>query len=201
LRRSSIKGFSLLETLVSVALLASLVVVTFALFRDGLYAWKRATAHSSMLQDLNASTAQLTRWLERSNASSLSTAPAVLSGLDCAQDDASVLYDHRGNVLWQCYRVAFLDGEGKLRWREVPLTATAPQRSEPGPIDSYDDGTGLKALASYCTGGRILAEHLTSCVFTLEGNRVRLQLLAERPRLHSAKSERVRLETSVLARN
>lgn len=179
-------------------------MVTFAVFRDGLFAWRRSTSQSKLLQELNSSVAQLSRWLERSNASSLSVAAggAALGGLDCIRDDGTVGYNASGQTTWERYRIVYLDGNRQLRWRDQPLGAGDPQRDLPGPIDSWDPGSGSQPLSAYLTGGNVLAQAIESCTFTINGARVEIVIVSTDPdRFRSSTPERVRLQTSVLTRN
>lgn len=193
----------MLELMLSSVILAMVMAVTFSVFRDGLFAWKRATAEASILQDLNAAVGQLSRWIERSPAESLSvtTAGDAIAGVDSIRDDGTVGYDPSGQVVWERYRIAYLDAAENLRLRSLPLPTGAPERNSPGPIELFNGGGGPAALSTYLTGGNMLASHIVLCRFTLDGARVQVELTAERPRFRSSKPERVRLQTSVIARN
>lgn len=196
------RAFSLLEVMLAAAILAVLSVVTFELFRSGLWSWKRASGVSVLLQDLNTATAQLTAWLQRSSADSLlvATDHKAISGLDCKQGDQPVQLGATGAPIWQKYRVAYLDGT-TLRLRDVELLASAPQRGTPTTILAYDGGAGVQPFSSYLAGGRVLCENLQTCRFTLEGDRILIEYRLEHHKFRSSRPELLSVQTSVLARN
>lgn len=140
-----------------------LIAAIFFIFQMGLSAWHKTTTKNELLQQSQLLASWLSRDLQRSSLSSLSSdesagVAAFLSPLD---NNGVFVSDVRGRPVWQEYIVYYLNSsEDVIYRRTIPLVAGAPERSVPTPIEYYNDGGGTHNLPFYMTGGRPVARYV-----------------------------------------
>lgn len=197
------RGFSLLEAVLSCALMAILSGVCFVALRGGMWATQRGATQSEVVQDVQAMLATLTAYLQSASLPSLTIGPGNTSFavLDNAPQNGPRSYDTSGRVVWERYDIVYYDAPGKvLRARYLPLAPAAPERGTPGPLEQYNPGGGAQPFASYLTDGQVLGRNLTSCQFARQGQRVAVTLVCEKKGPRNG-VEKVETTTSIMLRN
>lgn len=191
------RGHTLVELMVGFMLLTLLFGMLYFVYRTGAGAWKKSETQVELLQEAQVVTSRLSREVERSVYDSAEVDPGPNIGtavafLSC-WNDATDQYDYDAtsrSPIWHKYLICYYDAANqKVYWNETPLgsptTAAAP----------------LPALATYRSGGKLLASHVTRCDFTLSEEVLELQLELERKHYGSEKLEQIQLPTRVFFRN
>lgn len=199
-----LRGNTMVEILVGCLILGLLMTLLFAAFRSGAGAWKKVETQAELIGDLQVSASLLQRELERSVPASLSLDPAGngLAFLSPLVDGGQYTCDINGSIEWKAYCVCWYDPATRtLQWRKIALVGGAPEATVPGPIESYNDGTGAKPLNAYFANGRVIARNVRSCNFQRLGLSVEYQVVAERKRYGTERLESVRLASQITPRN
>ncbi|MCE7869253.1 hypothetical protein DYH09_02625 [bacterium CPR1] len=196
---------TVMEVLVASAVMLMVVSMVFVVYVNGARAWHRGAGQADLLQDLQVVQGQMHREIASSVYESFSAdAPHRAFSLLSARLDGGGFQVLDGEVEWQRYVIFYLDLPSReLRRAELKLPPGAPQRTAPGPIESYDPGTGPRPLADYCTGGRVIGRDLTELtVKSLAAGRIlNIEVRGERQRSDGQGMERIVLPTSTQFKN
>lgn len=168
------RGYTVLEALISVAMLGAMFVVLMLIYINCASVWAKGEAHSDMAQNLQVFSRNLALDIERSSYDGLSLGPGMVALLSPADEHGRTEVDPAtGSLLWRRYRVYYLDpGKGELLRCQVKLPETSPVRLFPVPIEAYDDGGGPKPLRDYCQAGQVLARLVRDFQIRRQGNRM-----------------------------
>lgn len=197
----------MIELMVSCFIFGLLTVVLFFFYRMGASAWKKGDAESELLQNLQVACRKISRPLEASSATSVSTyANATHTALSflTAVGAADTFMVQPDTLLpdWQSYQVFYFErAQQTLYQREVDLLAGSSQHTVPGPIQSFVSSSGTHPLGFYCTDGRPIARHLTDLTVTLNGSLVTIEAEAQMKRYGSERNEQLRLRSTTHLRN
>lgn len=206
-RNSSEVAFTLLEILVVFTIFGLLLTGIFAVFTMGLSAWNKTSAKNELLQQTQITNIRLARELEKSTSASLSadTPLGVVAFLSAMNDDGRFVHDAGGSPEWQKYVIYYLDATEQIVYRrELPLPIGSPQRTAPKPIDSFNSGTGIQALANYATEGQPLSRHVVlfePAILPDSVNQLTWRLSAEQKRYGSERPELIETTATALLRN
>jgi type II secretory pathway pseudopilin PulG len=202
---STRSAFTVLEALLSMALLSLMLVAAFWCYRMGALAWKKSEAQSELQNTAQLLQSRLCREVERSIYASASADPPgtgtafalllpVTNGGDVALNSAEFVPS------WQRYGVFYLASEGELRFRDIPLAPGSPEANNPEPIDRYDAG-GMQPLSSYRTGGQVLGRGVRLFEVRLSQGLAEFTLRVERPRFTGGTPESYMLHVASAFRN
>ncbi|MGE0493367.1 MAG: type II secretion system protein J [Vulcanimicrobiota bacterium] len=151
-------GFSLLEVLVSVAILSLVFTALLAVYAFGIRLFTRTDQRSELIRNAQLAVTTLQHDLMDSSFASLEIDGSTLAFL--APSPASL--DSSGRATWKSYLIYSLE-ERTLRRRVVEIPAGAPQVESPGPISGFDPGSGPQELSAYLTSvpqSRVMAREL-----------------------------------------
>lgn len=190
--------------MIAAGLFGILMTLMVGAFSMGSKTWRKADEQAEVLQNLQVVSTRLSREMERSVYQSLSIASGndALSFLSALDPNGQFAMDAGGNTQWQKYIIFYYDsGADEVLFREVPLVGGSAEIMTPGPIESYNDGTGAKPLANYLNSGRPLARGVTQFLVGRAGAQlVTLQLAAEK-QFGTRKPTTASLRSSVHLRN
>lgn len=190
------RGHTLIEALVAGALLVVLLGLVLSTYAGGSGALRKIEAQSDLQSQAQVLTMRLSQDLLRANSRSLSLEPQAVAMLLPAA--GMLLDDESHELLYDRYVVYYRQGQ-EVRRREVALAPDAPERSLPGPIESYG---ARRDLAFYCTEGQLLASGVT--LLNLEQIDDRLLLLEvemERKRYGKDSPDRFKLTSGFRLHN
>lgn len=191
---------TILEMMVSTAILGLLFTAVFFIYQMGASAWQKGITQSDLQQSAQVAKAQLARELERSTYDSLSVDPqgiSFLSPMDANgrfQVDPVALKPH-----WQKYVIFYHDPATRsLMWREESVLGS-PQELTPGPIETWG---AAQPLSSYFNSGRALAREIDSCTFAVTPDKVVSFLWSgQKKRYGSETPEKLTIRSAVGFRN
>ncbi len=163
------RGLTLLETMVGSAITLTLLTAIFFVFRMGASAMLKVSARNEMHQSLQTACNLLARDVEQSVYDSLSLSPdgRAVSFLSALDTNGVFQADSYGAPLWQQYVIYYQlpPPTAELFRLEVPLAPGSPEQTAPGPIESYGPN---QPLATYLSGGRVLAQNVFNARFTVD---------------------------------
>ncbi|MCA9792598.1 MAG: type II secretion system protein [Candidatus Eremiobacteraeota bacterium] len=195
------RGMTLAEVMIAMVLLGLLTGALFYIFRLGSNVWAKGDTESELLGSISVVEAKLSREAERSVYESVSVEAAGQGVAFLSPMDANGVFRYdpiTSMPRWQKYIVIYHDPAQKaLLWREVPVVGS-PTENTAGPIELFSGST----LASFFSGGKVLARELTGCRFWVGPDRQLLVWLeAEKERYGSSTPEHVEWRTAVSFRN
>lgn len=200
-------GLTLVEVLLALTIFSILLSAIFFIFRFGLSAWHKTTTKNELLQQSQILNVRLSRELQRSSLSSLSSNPVagVVAFLSPLDSDGRFVLDTQGRPDWQEYVVYYLNKtEHVVYRRQVPLVAGAAERRVPTPIEDYNPGSGALALSAYANGGRPVArfvDEFEPTIFPAPISQLSWRLVLERQRYGSERPERLSTTVASFLRN
>ena len=146
-------GFSLVETLLGLALTSLILLVAFGAFVVGSQSWRSSDVRGDMVRGTRLLATDLTREVQRSVYASLSTGPDGCAFLSAVGVNGHFTFDAQGNPDWQSYLVYYRSPQRQVFRREVPATGTVQPIGQP--------------LTDLMSGGRLLLGHVEA--FELHG--------------------------------
>lgn len=197
------RAFSLLEAVLGCLLMSILSAVCFSALRGGMWATQRGALQAEVVQNAQVMLASLSACLQSGTLPGLTieTGGAAFSVLDSQPQSGARTYDASGRVVWERYNIAYFSAAEKtLRIRYLPLIGSAPERLTPGPLPSYNGGSGAQPLSSYLHDGQVVGRNLSACQFNLEGSRVVIRFTCQKVGVRN-NLEKVETTTSVMLRN
>ncbi len=201
--RREVRGLSIAEVLVASGVLLLLFAAISQCYYTASQVWRKVDLRTSLLRELQVVARYLERGLEVSHPFGLARADNALAYLSASDEDNQLQLSDLGRPEWQRYIIVYVDGEDRLRRREVPLSPTR----ERAPTFQEVFGT---TLAGYLAGGpqtgdRYLTHSGRILRLDLEnsgdyGSLFQLTIVAERMR-NSTETEELILQTKVSLRN
>lgn len=194
------RAASLLEVMVAAGVMGLLVTAVFAIFRMGIAAWFKTDGLAELTQQGQLVGARWVRDAEVTCAAAVTVSPSAICFPSALDDTGNYVLDNTtSELIWQSYRIYYLDSpSGEVRWLEVPID---PPTRTVVPIEAYDPGGGARPLASYLTGGRVLARSVTVFQSSLNGRMSWLTMEARKRRPNSQQIEVQQNIFSAMMRN
>ncbi len=196
------QGTSVLELIVATSIFLLLMAVLVFVYTRGAAVWKKTEHQTSLLRELQVASRHLQRNLETSHPLGITLGEEKLAYLDADNAEGDLELDDRGEPIWQRWIVVYVDGEGKLRQREITRT-DADSRPR-----SFQEEVGA-SLDDYLTGAleddRYLTHsgNITEFRFEPTGNYGSLYELAMKAeeQKNSTEVESLELKTEISVRN
>ena len=162
------RGVTLIELIVASTLLALLTGALFMGWDTGARSWLTASRKTERLSRLQLALRQIEKGLESSANQGLAfqNAPGIIAfpmayPLKSTSGIGFVYQPGTSSPQWQKYAVFYFDGASRtLRTREVTIPVANPAATTTTPLTTFDDGSGVKPLSSYATGGAAVAEEI-----------------------------------------
>ena len=202
------RGFSLLEVVLSCGLLLFLMALTTFCWVKGARAWVTNTRLVARTNQLGLAVRTLERELSQTSGQAVVLAPGPASVLAFPS-----AYGVRGQLgqdqfhrvqtlpLWSKYQVCYyLPAQQNLWLREVPIPSTSSAAQQAIPLPDADLGAGPQTLMSYATSGKILAGRVTQCEFERQGLILQIRLTYEET-ADAGHIRKTRLSSTTLLRN
>lgn len=191
------RGLTLLEMVLAVALLAILLATVFFIFETSAEAFLTSGAESDIRNQASVAKEAIKRAGRETDWDSLTVAPQALSLLTHRDEEGHVVRDDQGNPVWQAYLVFFQAGS-ELHLRRLPVAI--PSTVEP--IEEHDFGSGAQPLATYLSGGRVLARQLEQAEFLAPGpGQAVFRLVFSIPRSRNREDHRLEIRAGLATRN
>lgn len=195
------------EVLISCALLTVLTgMLTFAWTR-GARSWLSASKLSTRLSQIQVLKHRVEVELCGSSADGVDCQPAILSfpsayGLRGTPEAESYFRVSGGTApLWRKYCLYYWDSANQqVLTREIPIpTGSSAERQALG-LSLADVGSGAQPLATYATGGKVLAEQVSR--FEVQQEDLMVQLTVETTEAYHGQTNRtLHVVSSTLVRN
>lgn len=205
--RKPYRGLTLVEILIVFTLFGVLLTAIFGIFNMGMQAWHKASTKNEMLHQVQLVSFRMSKELELSALESLSInkTTGIVCFLSPLDSNGVFVVDHRGRPEFQEYVLYYRRAANDTVFRRtVPLISGAPQRRVPLPIETYDDGTGLKGLSTYATGGQQIAKFIKKFepgILPEPVSQLTWELRAERKRYGTNRPESVTSNSAAYLRN
>lgn len=178
------RGFSLLEVVLSCALLIFLMAMTTLAWVKGARAWVTNSRLVARSNQVALAVRGLERELSQTSNNALVTAPGVLAfpsayGVrgQAGQDQFHRLATQPIEPQWSKYLVYYYTAADQtLNLREVAIPTTSSAALQPLPLPDADLGSGPQALSGYASGGKVVAGRITLCEFDRQGPTLQVHL-------------------------
>ena len=197
-------GLSYVEVLVASSILLLLFGAISMIYHSSSQVWRKVDHRTSLLRELQVAVRFIERGVEVSHPFGLARAEKALAYLSAEDGDNKISLDAQGKPRWQKFFIVFVDEDGRLRRRELPLT---PPNSKP-PTFQDEFGVTLQAYLDSQgaeSGDRHLTHSGTITRFALEnaghyGSLFELIIEAEQMK-NSTEKERLEIRTKISVRN
>jgi hypothetical protein len=201
-RSKSFSGLTIAEVVVASGILLMLFAAISMIYKSSADVWRKIDLRTSLLREAQIAVRNMERGLEISHPFGIARADNAIAYLSGTDDNDVIVVDPQGELLWQRFIIVYVDPDGRLRKRILPLgtpTARAP---------SFVEETGV-ALRDYLTGPEATDRHLTHSGritrFSLEnsghyGSLFELTIDGEQLK-NSTETENLTIRTRVSVRN
>ena len=197
-------GLTFIEVMVASSILLLLFGAISIIFHSSSQVWRKVDRRTSLLRELQVAVRYIERGVEVSHPFGLARADKTLAYLSSEDENNDIALDAEGRPMWQKFAVVFVDPEGRLRRRLLPLATPSAQAT------SFQDEFGVP-LQAYLSlhGAQNEDRHLTHSGkitgFALEnagsyGSLFELVIEAEQPK-NSDETERLEIRTKISVRN
>ena len=116
-----IGGLTVSEVLVTSGILLMLFAAITAIYVSSSRVWRKVDLRTSLLRELTAAVRHLERDLEVTHPHGIARADNACAYLSATNDDWRPTVGPDGRLNWQKYVIVFVDPEGRLRRRILPL--------------------------------------------------------------------------------
>lgn len=137
------RGATLLEAMLTCAMLGALFVLLMSIYLVCLRAWHKGNTQSTLVQDARVAFSRLTHEAARSSGAGLSSDEHSFTILCPAQKDGKLTLDPEVGVVWDHYLKCELQGDN-LRVKILTLKPDDEPRQEPMPIARFDPDSKRK---------------------------------------------------------
>ncbi|MFN8608502.1 MAG: hypothetical protein U0931_13275 [Vulcanimicrobiota bacterium] len=131
------RGTTLLEAMLTCAMLGALFVLLMSIYLVCLRAWHKSNTQSNLVQDARLALSRLTREAARSSGAGLSSQDHSFTLLCPAQKDGKLDLDGELGVVWDHYLTCSLQGDN-LQVQMASLKPNDEGRLAPLPISQLD---------------------------------------------------------------
>jgi hypothetical protein len=123
-RRSG--GATLIEVIISSGLLLMLMAILTAIYVRCSGVWRKIDHDTTLLRELQVAVRHLERDIAMGHSSGLTIDNQAIAYLSLLDENDSIVTGPLGAPTWQTFVIVYVDAEGKLRRRHVPLSSPAP---------------------------------------------------------------------------
>lgn len=120
------RAFSLVETILGLALLGIILAVAFRAFEVGARSWRGSDLRGDMVLGTRLLITDLERETQRSTYASLSVEPGVCAFASASDADGQFAFNAQGEPQWRQYVLYYLDGQHRVCRREVEQLPPSP---------------------------------------------------------------------------
>jgi hypothetical protein len=194
------RGFTVLELIISIFLLGLLLAAVFVVFFQGAKAWRQSDAYSDLQQQGAILLAQLSKEVEQSCLPGLSLESQSIGLLSAVDTSGQFQFTSGGSPAWTGYVLFYRDSENVIR----RLDLTAPtQVAPPRPIEETDMGAGLDPFSTYLSGGRSVAKMVGDFTLSIEPNNqgIRAQVTLRKSQPNIPRAAELQVDSTMMFRN
>ena len=142
----SYRGFTVPEVVVAAGVLLMLFAAITLIYSSSAKVWRKVDLRTSLLRESQIAMRNLERGLEVSHPFGIARADNAIAYLSTADSNNNISMNSQGEPLWQNFLIVYVDPDGLLRRRLLPLrtpTSRAP---------TFEEETGV-VLRDYLTTG------------------------------------------------
>ena len=200
--RTAIRGLSIAEVVVASGILLLLFGAISMIYSSSATVWRKVDLRTSLLREAQIAARNLERGLEVSHPFGIARSDNAIAYLSATDDDDDIEVDSQGRLMWQRFIIVYVDPDGRLRRRVLPLAT--PSSHAP----SFVEETGV-TLRDFLTSPEPTDRHLTHSgritLFSLEnsghyGSLFELTIEGEQLK-NSTDRETLTIKTKVSVRN